>query len=162
MNKTKKLLLALVVGLAAFAGLKATGSMKPETVPPQKETTKTTIVHLTKAEFLKKVADYEKEPEKWKYLGKQPAIVDFYADWCGPCRQIAPLLEQLAGEYKGKIVVYKINVDNEKELAAAFGISSIPTLLFIPMEGTPKVTLGAQPKEELKKTIDTFLLGKKK
>ncbi len=157
----KKSIFALMTGLAMCISLEASGCTSADQKASQKEKPKTEVIHLSKADFLKKVADYEKNPEKWVYLGKQPAIVDFYADWCGPCRQIAPILEELAGAYKGKIVVYKINVDHEKDLAAAFGISSIPTLLFIPMDGTPKVVMGAQPKETLKATIDNFLLKKK-
>ena len=108
-----------------------------------------------------KVYNYEKNPKEWKYEGGKPAIVDFYATWCGPCKAIAPVLEKLAAEYKGKIVVYKIDSDKEPELSAAFGIRSIPTLLFIPAKGTPQVAQGALPEEALRKTIDEFLLGKK-
>lgn len=119
------------------------------------------VTHLTKADFLAKVYNYEKNPNEWKYEGDKPAIVDFYATWCGPCKAIAPVLEKLAAEYKGKIVVYKIDTDKEPELSAAFGIRSIPTLLFIPAKGTPQVAQGALPEEALRKTIDEFLLGKK-
>lgn len=119
------------------------------------------VTHLTKADFLAKVYNYEKNPKEWKYEGGKPAIVDFYATWCGPCKAIAPVLEKLAAEYKGKIVVYKIDTDKEPELSAAFGIRSIPTLLFIPAKGTPQVAQGALPEEALRKTIDEFLLGKK-
>jgi thioredoxin len=119
------------------------------------------VTHLTKADFLAKVYNYEKNPKEWKYEGDKPAIVDFYATWCGPCKTIAPVLEKLAAEYKGKIVVYKIDTDKEPELSAAFGIRSIPTLLFIPAKGTPQVAQGALPEEALRKTIDEFLLGKK-
>ena len=90
-------------------------------------------IHLTKEEFLKKVVDYEKNPTEWKYLGDKPAIIDFYADWCAPCKMIAPVLEELAEEYAGEIYIYKINTEIEQELAGAFGIRSIPTLLFVPM-----------------------------
>lgn len=114
------------------------------------------VTHLTKADFLAKVYNYEKNPKEWKYEGDKPAIVDFYATWCGPCKAIAPVLEKLAAEYKGKIVVYKIDTDKEPELSAAFGIRSIPTLLFIPAKGTPQVAQGALPEEALRKTIDEF------
>ncbi|WP_300790916.1 thioredoxin [uncultured Bacteroides sp.] len=119
------------------------------------------VRHLTKKEFMEKVYNYEKNPDKWVYEGDKPAIVDFYATWCGPCKAIAPILEELAKEYAGKIVIYKIDTDKERELSAAFGISSIPTLLFIPTNGDPQIAQGALPKESLKRAIDDFLLGKK-
>lgn len=119
------------------------------------------VRHLTKKEFMEKVYNYEKNPDKWVYEGDKPAIVDFYATWCGPCKAIAPILEELAKEYAGKIVIYKIDTDKERDLAAAFGISSIPTLLFIPSYGDPQIAQGALPKESLKRAIDDFLLGKK-
>ena len=117
--------------------------------------------HLTKAEFLSKVANYEKTPDKWEYLGSKPCIIDFYATWCGPCRKLAPILEEIAGEYAGKIDVYKIDVDKESELAGAFGIQSIPTLLMIPAKGEPKILQGAIPKDQLTKIVNEFLLEKK-
>lgn len=117
-------------------------------------------IALTKADFLKKVADYEKNPTEWKYLGDKPALIDFYASWCGPCKALAPVLEELAAEYGDQIHIYKINTEEEQELAAAFGIRSIPTLLFIPMEGKPQMAQGALPKAMLKKAIDDVMLGK--
>ena len=117
-------------------------------------------IALTKDEFLKKVANYEKNPDEWKYLGDKPAIIDFYATWCGPCKSIAPSLEELAEEFKDQIYIYKIDTDKEQELAAAFGIRSIPTLLFIPMDGAPQMAQGAIPKKDLKKAIETVLLNK--
>jgi len=117
-------------------------------------------IHLTKSEFLAKVADYETSPNKWKYLGDRPAVIDFYASWCGPCKMIAPILEELAAEYGDSIYVYKINTEEEQELAAAFGIQSIPTLLFVPMEGAPQMAQGAMPKNALKEAIDKVLLNK--
>lgn len=115
---------------------------------------------LTKAEFLIKVADYESNPTGWKYLGDKPAIIDFYASWCGPCKTIAPILEELAEEYDGQINIYKINTEQEEDLAAAFGIRSIPTLLFVPMEGAPQMAQGALPKATFKEAINTVLLSK--
>ena len=121
---------------------------------------KLAVKHLTKAEFLEKVYNYEKNPDKWVYEGDTPAIVDFYATWCGPCKTLSPILDQLVKEYDGKIIIYKIDTDKERELAAAFGIRSIPSLLFIPESGQPQMAQGALPKQELKKVIDEFLLGK--
>ena len=118
------------------------------------------VIVMDKAMFIKDVFDYEKSQD-WKYKGSKPAIIDLYADWCGPCRMVAPIMKELAKEYAGKIVIYKVNVDKEKELAAAFGIQSIPTFLFIPKEGQPQISMGALPREEFVKQIDTFLLKKK-
>lgn len=134
-----------------------TGAVRPdeETAVTEKPTTR--VVHITKADFLKKVYDFEKNPDEWKYLGSQPAIVDFYADWCGPCRQLSPVLDELAKEYSGKLTIYKVNVDNERGLATFFGIRSIPTLLFIPMKGKPQRSLGALSKTELKGIIKDVL-----
>ena len=151
----KKLLLTTMcmLGLAACAN----GSNKENNT--KKENTMKTIA-LTKADFLKKVADYEKNPEEWKYLGDKPALIDFYASWCGPCKALAPVLEELAAEYGDRIYIYKGNTEESQDLAAAFGIRSIPTLLFIPLEGDPQMAVGAMPKATLKANIDRILLGK--
>ena len=117
-------------------------------------------IYLTKAEFLKKVANYEQNPDKWVYLGDKPCIIDFYADWCGPCKMIAPILEELAQEYDGQIYIYKVDTEAEQELAADFGIRSIPTLLFCPLNESPQMAQGALPKDVLKKAIDEVLLKK--
>ena len=119
------------------------------------------LLRANKADFLTKVYNYEKNQSEWVYEGTKPCIVDFYADWCGPCKKVSPILKELAGEYKNDIVIYKINVDNEKELAAAFGIQSIPTLLFIPAKGKPQIAQGALSKEQFVEQINGFLLGKK-
>mgnify|MGYP002232052135 CR=1 FL=1 len=92
------------------------------------------VIHINQSEFIEKVYDYKKNPDKWVYEGSKPAIIDFYADWCGPCRRLSPVLEKLAEKYKDKIVIYKVNTDKERELAAAFGITSLPTLVFIHWE----------------------------
>ena len=117
-------------------------------------------IHLTKEEFLKKVVNYEANPTEWKYLGDKPAIIDFYASWCGPCKMIAPVLEELAAEYDGKIYIYKIDTEAEQELAAAFNIRSIPSILFVPMEGQPQMAQGAMPKASFKEAIESVLLVK--
>jgi len=121
-------------------------------------------VKLNKAMFLEKVWDYENSPQEWKYKGDKPALIDFYADWCGPCRQAAPILEEIAGEYKENVIVYKIDTQVERELAAVFGVTGIPAFLYIPMEGKPTMTSGiARTKEDTKKlftqTIDKLLLA---
>ena len=143
--------------LAGEQGVEMTGAVRPDEETAAKEIPTTKVVHITKADFLKKVYDFEKNPDEWKYLGSQPAIVDFYADWCGPCRQLSPVLDELAKEYSGKLTIYKVNVDNERGLATFFGIRSIPTLLFIPMKGKPQRSLGALSKTELKGIIKDVL-----
>jgi thioredoxin len=115
------------------------------------------VVHLTAKDFKDKVFDYEKGRE-WKYEGTLPAIVDFYADWCQPCKMVAPVLEELANEYAGRIMVYKVNTEDEQELASVFGIQSIPTLLFIPKEGQPQAAMGALPRQTFEKVIKDVLL----
>jgi thioredoxin 1 len=103
---------------------------------------------LTKDTFLEKVYNFE-ENKDWKYEGELPCIIDFYADWCMPCKMVAPVLEEISEEYSGKMHVYKVNTENEQELAAAFGIQSIPSLLFVPLEGKPQMAMGALPKESM-------------
>ncbi len=115
---------------------------------------------LDKKAFIEKVFDYENEKE-WKYRGTLPAIVDFYADWCGPCKMVAPILEKISKEYDGKLHIYKIDTDKEQELAGAFGIQSIPSLLFIPRKGEPQMARGALGREAFDKAI-TDILGVKK
>ena len=117
--------------------------------------------HLSKAEFLTKVANFEANPKEWKYLGNKPCIIDFYATWCGPCKAVAPVLEELAEEYAGKIDIYKVDVDQEQELAGAFGIRSVPSILFVPMDGQPQMAMGAMSKADFKKAIEEILLPQK-
>lgn len=114
-------------------------------------------IQMTTQDFKDKVFNYETEQD-WKYKGELPAIIDFYADWCGPCKMVAPILEELSKEYEGKMVIYKINTDVEQELSAVFGIQSIPTLLFIGADGEPMMQLGALPRHVLKKIIEEKLL----
>ncbi|PNE27676.1 thioredoxin [Tannerella sp. oral taxon 808] len=150
MNKLKYLTLLLFVSLAACAG------------SPNHSDSEGEVIVLNKADFLTKVFDYEKNPSKWTYEGDKPCIIDFYADWCGPCRRVAPVLKELAKRYKDDIVIYKINVDKERELAGTFGVSSIPMILFVPMKGEPQVSMGALPEESFVKMIEEVLLEKKK
>ncbi|MDD4970287.1 MAG: thioredoxin [Paludibacter sp.] len=117
-------------------------------------------IHLTKAEFLSKVDNFQTNPTEWKYLGNKPCIIDFYATWCGPCKMVAPILDDLAKEYDGQIYIYKVDVDAEPELANAFGIQSIPTLFFCPMKGDRQIMQGGMPKESFEKAIAEILLKK--
>ncbi|MBX9890941.1 MAG: thioredoxin [Chitinophagaceae bacterium] len=114
-------------------------------------------VQLTTEAFKQDIFDYTQEKE-WKYKGTKPAIIDFYADWCGPCKMVAPVLEELAGEYKDSLTIYKVDTEVEQELAAVFGIQSIPTFLFIPMEGLPMLQPGALPKKAFQQVIAEHLL----
>ncbi len=124
----------------------------------KKGTTKMT--HLTAAEFKQKVFNYETQKE-WKFTGDKPVIIDFYADWCGPCKMVAPVLEELSKEYDGKIQIYKVDTEAEQELASVFGIRSIPSILFIPMDGKPQMSMGALPKESFIQAINEILLVNK-
>lgn len=116
------------------------------------------VINLTKAEFIEKVYDYTITDKVLLYKGDKPAIIDFYADWCGPCRKLSPILEEVAKEHKGLIHIYKVNTDKEPEIAQAFGIRALPTLLFIPLQGTPSGNEGFVTKEQLYEAIHSFLL----
>lgn len=116
-----------------------------------------TTIQLTAQDFKDKIFDYQ-ESEEWAYKGSLPAIIDFYADWCGPCRMVAPVLEELASEYEGKLLIYKVDTEQEEELSALFAIQSIPTFLFIPVQGTPMMQKGALPKNVFKEVIEERLL----
>lgn len=117
------------------------------------------VRYLTTADFLEKVHDYKKNPDTWEYKGELPCLIDFYADWCRPCKMLSPVIEELAARYQGKVIFYKVNVDKEKELSAAFGIQSIPSLLFVPMQGQPAMNAGVLPKETLEAYVKSFILG---
>ena len=130
--------------------------MASVTVMAQEGNTK--VQHLDYEGFIKKVWDFEKSPNEFVFKGKTAAIVDFYADWCGPCRKVAPIMEKLANEYDGRLVIYKVNVDQEKRLSSVFGISSIPTVLFIPKEGKPSKQVGALTEAGYRKVIEEQLL----
>ncbi len=151
------LLLVLIAGISLTTYAQNSSSKTEE---PAKTENKVKTIHLNKIDFLKKVANYEANPNEWKYLGDKPALIDFYADWCGPCKAVAPVLEELAKEYDGEIYIYKIDTEAELELSALFGIRSIPSLLFIPMNGTPQMAQGALPKNALKEAINKVLLEK--
>ena len=114
------------------------------------------LEHLTKETFKEKVFDFETNKE-WKFEGEKPAIIDFYADWCAPCKMVAPILEELSEDFKGKVDIYKVNTEEERELSAMFGIQSIPSLLFIPKDGQPQMAMGALPKDSFVKAFKDVL-----
>lgn len=154
----KKYLIVAIITAATFN----IGCANSSTETDNNKTVSTNIVeieYLTADSFKEKVFNYQ-DSKEWKYKGTTPCIIDFYATWCGPCKQIAPILEDLATEYKGKIIVYKVDVDKQKELAGIFGVKSIPALLFVPMNGKPQMVNGAIPKETFVKAINEVLLKK--
>jgi thioredoxin len=120
------------------------------------QTKKATVITLNTKEFCEKV--YDINAESLKYKGQKPAIVDFYADWCGPCRAIAPMLQELAAQYVDKIVIYKVNIDKDPDLAHAFGIRSIPAVMYVPAKGEPKMTVGGREKSKFEAEIKAYLL----
>lgn len=119
------------------------------------------VIQLTKAIFLEQVYNYEKNPDKWTFEGDKPCIIDFYADWCKPCKMVAPIMDELSMKYKGQVTIYKVNTEEERELAGFFGIRSIPTVFFCPAKGDPQMAQGAMPKESYEKAITDFLLKNK-
>jgi thioredoxin len=153
-NNMKFNYLILGIGMAILPFTGCQSQQTKQTKTP--ETKKSSIEHLTSVSFKQKVFNYELN-KVWKFVGTKPAIIDFYADWCGPCRMLAPTVDQIAAKYKGKIDVYKINVDNEQEISSAFGISSIPAILFIPMDNRPQMSVGAISNADFEKTIKEFL-----
>jgi len=157
-NLKSLFLLTMTILFVGTMSVRAEGNEPKSVAVPTVE--KGEVVVLNQAGFISKVCDYKKNKTNWVYVGTKPCIIDFYADWCGPCRQMAPIMKELAKQYAGRVVFYKMNVDNEKEIASLFGIQSIPTFLFVPMKNKPQIAQGAIPKEELVKAIDSFLLGK--
>jgi len=164
MKKTIFMKYALLVTMFAFIVM-ADGCGKGKTESTKdlnnnQNTKKGNMEHLTAQTFKEKVFNYETNKD-WKFEGDLPCIVDFYADWCGPCKMVAPVLEELSNEYEGKIHIYKVDTEHEQELAQVFGIKSIPSILFIPKDGQPQMSMGAMPKESFKQAIDDVLLKSK-
>ncbi len=161
--KIFKTLLPLVFVMFSLVSCKAgdgtsAGSDTAAEVKSDSEKGMVYTISLTKEEFLKNVMDFESNPGEWKYLGDKPAIIDFWAEWCTYCRKLAPVLEELAEEYKEDIYIYLVNTEEEKDIARAFGVRALPTLLFVPSAGKPQAAEGALPKDELKRIIEEFLL----
>ncbi|MDD2539351.1 MAG: thioredoxin [Bacteroidales bacterium] len=150
--KTIVTLLALLPAVILFAGDKDASEKTKES--------KIKIMELTKEEFINRVYNYEANPNEWKYEGDKPCIVDFHATWCAPCKMLAPSLEEINQEYNGQIYIYKVDVDKSPELAAIFGVRSVPTLLWIPLEGKPSISQGALPKSQLESIVNKTLLNK--
>ena len=156
---------SLLVGMANASNGNKNNNNKTENIPiddiPKNAKNGDTVTELTQEDFVKKVYDFETNPNAWKFEGDKPAVIDFYATWCGPCKMMSPILDEISKEYEGKINVYKVNVDKEADLASVFGIRSIPSLLFVPMKKEPSMVQGAMPKNELKKLVDDILLESK-
>lgn len=153
----KKIIAMAALVFTSMLAFACSHSAKQNDAESQDATENGNVIVMNKDMFIKDVFDYEKTKD-WKYKGDKPAIIDFYADWCGPCRMTAPIMKELAKEYAGKIVIYKVNVDKERELAALFNASSIPLFVFIPMKGEPQLFRGAADKATYQKIINEFLL----
>jgi len=157
----------MIIGSCSGTPKEKTGESKTETglaVAVSDKTEAHSTAMLTKADFLTKVMNYEKNQAEWVFEGDKPCLIDFYADWCAPCRTTSPILEELAKEYEGKINIYKIDTEKERELAAVFGVQSLPTFLFVPMEGKPTMSSGIartaeETKDMFRKQIDELLLN---
>lgn len=147
--KTAALAVAVIIALASCGNAGAQND---------KKTTKASVTELSSSDFNAKVYDLSKEG--LTYLGSKPAIIDFYAPWCGPCQRISPIMEKLAEEYDGEIVIYKMDIGKNREVARAFSVTSIPAVLYIPLDGEPVMTIGARTKGRFTEEIDTILLGK--
>jgi thioredoxin 1 len=153
----KQLFNILLISLFAFNAL---GQTSPNPVETNSQEKKSEVVYLTDQTFKEKIFNYTLN-KNWKFEGSKPCIVDFYADWCGPCRRVSPILEEIAKQFAGQIIVYKVNTDKEQILSTSLGIQSLPTVLFVPVLGQPQAIVGAYPKDDLIKIVNEFLLGKK-
>ncbi len=160
MTMNKKYTIGLLISLffitSSFANTSQKGTNKKTD-----NSEKRYAITIDKPYFIKNISDIDKNPNEWKYLGDKPCIIDFYTTWCGPCRMLAPVLEDLAKQYEGKIYIYKANAEKEKEIAQAFKVQAYPTLIFCPMSGNPQMAKGALPKAQLVEAIEQILLKKK-
>ncbi|MBN2237943.1 MAG: thioredoxin [Bacteroidales bacterium] len=165
MKKTGILIFALLVNLS-FSACNSNAAEKSNGEKNQAKTetsakSEAAVIYLNETSFRDLVWDYNQNPDAWVYNGELPAVIDFYADWCGPCKRVAPIMEDLAKEYQGKVVIYKVDTDANRELSAVFGIRSIPSVMFIPKSGKPAMQAGAMQAEQYKKIIEEFVLGNK-
>lgn len=158
MRKTLLIILA-VVGITTACS-STTGKQNPEKANVSAVSESGKPIHITYDEFLEKVWNFEESPQKWVFKGDIPVVIDFYADWCKPCKMIAPYMEKLASENEGKLIVYKINVDDERKLASVFQVQSIPSVLFVPVKGEPSMQTGALSEDAYIKIVKEQLLGK--
>lgn len=153
--------LTLLFSLVAMLACGSTSNKKPTTTTAVKTNTESgKPIQLDKQGFIKRVYDFEKSPKEWVYAGDKPCVIDFYADWCGPCKVIAPYLEEISGKYAGKVYVYKVNIDEQRELANAFGIQSIPAVLFCPLKGKPQMMTGSRPKADFYTAVESIIAPK--
>ena len=155
-----KIIIAVMLGLTILPTSYRTKNEKKTTIEKEqknKEDKKMNVKELTLESFKNNIMDYEANPTEWKFKGERPAVIDFYAVWCGPCKATAPILDSLAKEYNGKVDFYKVDVDKQQELSAMFGIRSIPSLLFIPKEGKPQMQVGAMDHTQLENAIKSIL-----
>lgn len=162
----KKIFTMIMATLISFSAISCNNASKSNSQNDKNKNIKSntkkekvmSVIQLNKEGFINDVMDYEKNPKEWIFKGDKPAIIDFYATWCGPCKMVAPIMEELAEEYKGKVTFYKVDTEQEQELSALFGIRSIPSILFIPLHGQPQMSQGAMPKSSFKEAIDNILL----
>ncbi|MDO5571014.1 MAG: thioredoxin domain-containing protein [Bacteroidales bacterium] len=147
MNKKLFLIYLLILGLPIFLFAPNNSQSASKLGVP---------IKVNKADFLKYIYNFEKNPDQWVYEGKLPCIIDFYADWCGPCRQMKTVLDNVAKSYSGKVIIYKVDVEAQKDLAAYFGIQSLPTIVFVPPTGKPKGIMGFIPQDDLTKIMEEF------
>lgn len=155
-------LIILLAGITFFGCASSTDNKSAETKTTESTTSEDGKIHpehLTYNSFKEKVWDFETYPQEWTYLGAEPCIIDFYADWCKPCKIVAPIMEELANDYDGKIKIYKVDTQTERELASIFQITGIPAILFVPKDGQPMKQAGAMSKDYYEKVINEFLLS---
>lgn len=152
----QKIKYALITGILLISVVGYALTTKKNSTATTSKVEEKGVIYLNKETFKQKVFDFEKH-QTWKYEGKVPAILDFYADWCGPCKMLSPVLTELQKEYKGKIQIFKINTDKEKELSATFGIRSLPTIVFVPVDGKPQAAMGFRSKNDMEILIKEIL-----